>query len=270
MKKVVALVAFAGLATAATMSYAGMGARTGVNGSFHDMNNYAPSHGGQKEKYERVCVYCHTPHNAVVQEPGSQNNFLPRWNHSIDSVQFAAYNWATPDNTPFTISDPLMGPSRLCMSCHDGNFAVDQHGPAMPNAGVVTLAGNRAIGHGNDLSTTHPIGFSYVDARNGRNDANAAINGAQEIVPETERFASGITINPDPNSTTYNTVERLGSRTIKSTLYNGSFMTCATCHEVHNKENAAQAPATDGSARPNYFIYAPEQYSLICLSCHVK
>jgi hypothetical protein len=65
-------------------------------------------------------------------------------------------------------------------------------------------------------------------------------------------------------------VTRAGSRTIKSTLYNGSIMTCATCHEVHNKENAAQDAATDGSATPNYFLYAKESNSLICLSCHVK
>jgi hypothetical protein len=271
MRKALALIVFVAVAMAANMSYAGKGARTGVNGSLHDMNNYAPTHGGTAEKYERVCVYCHTPHNATVKEPGSQNNFLPLWNHSIDTVQFGAYNWATPDNVPFTITDPLIGPSRLCMSCHDGNFAVDQHGPSFATNGTVpALTGNRAIGHGKDLSTTHPIGFDYVNARTVRNKDNMDIGGIGEIIPESLRFATQIDINTDVNSNVYNTVTRNGSRTIQSTLYKSTYMTCATCHEVHNKENAAQAPATDGSETPNYFIYAKEQYSLICLSCHVK
>jgi hypothetical protein len=159
------------------------------------------------------------------------------------------------------------------MSCHDGSIAVDQHGPAMPQIGTIKLSGNRAIGSGGDLTTTHPIGFDYVAARTGRNITainNQAITAVVEITPEDQAFATAITINANANSNDYNAIERKGSRTIKSTLYNGNIMTCATCHEVHNKENASQAAATDGSATPNYFLYAKEQQSLICLSCHQK
>jgi len=273
MKKLVAILAAAAIAATATMAFAGMQARSGVNGSFHDMNFYAPTKGGQPEKYERVCVYCHTPHNAVVNDPNDPLgvNFLPLWNHDMSPLTYTAYNWATPDNTPFTIADPLVGPSRLCMSCHDGATAVDQHGPSMPNAGSVVLSGDRAVGRTGDLTDDHPIGFDYVQARQGRNlaaDALAPGSAAvSEIVDESTPFATAIAISAD---NTYNAVSRNGSRTIKSTLYNGTMMTCATCHEVHNKENATQAVASDGSATPNYFLYAKEQQSLICLSCHVK
>jgi cytochrome c553 len=276
MKKTTALVALVTVAVsaAATVSFAGMGARTGVNGSFHDMNYYAPTKGGVQEKYERVCVYCHTPHNAVVNEPGNNSNFLPLWNHDLTQLTYTPYQWATPDNLPFTITDPLIGPTRLCMSCHDGSIAVDQHGPAMPQVGTIKLTGTRAIGSGGDLTTTHPIGFDYVAARTGRNITSAGGNvlttQVLEITPETSAFATDITINANANSNVYNSIERKGSRTIASTLYNGKYMTCATCHEVHNKENAIQAAATDGSATPNYFLYAKEQQSLICLSCHQK
>ena len=68
-------------------------------------------------------------------------------------------------------------------------------------------------------------------------------------------------------------------------------MTCATCHEVHNKENATQddyksGPKATGLVAgtlgpngeavqvtqdaPNYFLYAKQTESLICLSCHIK
>jgi len=276
MKKTVAVAALAAVAVGAvaSVSFAGMGARTGVNGSFHDMNSYAPTKGGVQEKYERVCVFCHTPHNAVVNEPGNSANFLPLWNHDLTQLTFTPYQWATPLNKTLTITDPLTGPSRLCMSCHDGSIAVDEHGPAMPNVGSIKLSGTRAIGNGGDLTTTHPIGFDYELAATTRN--LTAVNGntlgtpVSEIVTSNNSFATAITINPNPNDNTYNAVERKGTRTIKSVLYNDTIMTCATCHEVHNKENAAQAPATDGTATPNYFLYAKEQNSLICLSCHVK
>ena len=279
MKKLVALLAVAAIAASATIAFAGMGAATGVNGSFHDMNFYAPTKGGQPEKYERVCVYCHTPHNAVVNDPNDPLgvNFLPLWNHDFSPLTYTAYNWATPDNTPFVITDPLIGPSRLCMSCHDGATAVDQHGPAMATAGTAgALVGLRAVGRSGDLTDDHPIGFDYVQARQGRNLAADAIApgsaAVEEIVNESEAFATAITVSAAgaQGFANYNDVTRNGSRTIKSTLYNGSIMTCASCHEVHNKENMTQAVATDGSATPNYFLYSKQQFSLICLSCHVK
>ena len=68
----------------------------------------------------------------------------------------------------------------------------------------------------------------------------------------------------------YDSVSRtLGGRTIGDVLYQGDIMTCATCHEVHNKENVVQDVGTDGS-QPNYLLYAKETDSLICLSCHLK
>jgi len=270
MKKLVAIIAVAAIAASATMAFAGMQARSGVNGSFHDMNAYAPTKGGTPEKYERVCVYCHTPHNAVVNDPSDPLgvSFLPLWNHDFSPLTYNTYQWATPDNLPLTVTDPLVGPSRLCMSCHDGVTAVDQHGPAMPAAGTVLLSGDRAIGRNNgDLTDDHPIGFSYIDAL-ARNIGPGGTT-LEEVVDPSEAFATAIAISAD-NS--YNLVTRGGTRTIQSTLYNSSIMTCASCHEVHNKENATQAPVADGSGdpTPNYFLYAKEQYSLICLSCHIK
>jgi cytochrome c553 len=275
---IVATVTIVSSGAFATLSFAGLGARTGIAGSFHDMNYYAPTKGGRAEKFERVCVFCHTPHNADVNAPdslptpGGNANYAPLWNHDRSQLTFTPYQWATPANQEFTINDPLVGPTRLCMSCHDGSIAVDQHGSAMPQIGTIKISGKRSIGSG--LTTTHPIGFDYVNARTLRN--RTAINGialptqVSEIIPETNAFATDIVINTDSNSNTYNSVTRAGTRTIASALYNGKIMTCATCHEVHNKENAIQAVATDGSPTPNYFLYAKLQNSLICLSCHVK
>ena len=77
----------------------------------------------------------------------------------------------------------------------------------------------------------------------------------------------------DPTDTTglYPTHVRNGKRTIGDVLYNGVTMTCASCHEVHNKDNVA--PTTNlapGPAQNNYLLWADETSSMICLSCHIK
>ncbi len=265
MKRLVGVLALALLV--ATPAFAGLNPRTGVNGSMHDMNIYG---GGTDDVYGRVCVFCHTPHNAQPMVDGSA---APLWNHEQTAATFLPYEWATPENQTLVIADPMVGPSRLCLSCHDGVVAVDQHGPAVPFAGSAggVLAGGRGdIGNSGDLfglSDDHPIGFSYVDAITTRNVVDGAGVLKDEVVPVTEFFATAIdTAQP---AGTYNVVTRAGSRKIQDVLYGGEIMTCASCHEVHNKENVIQAIGTNGIT-PNYFLYGAEDQSLICLSCHIK
>jgi hypothetical protein len=263
MKKVTILTAVLAVAATATMSFAGMNARTGVNGSFHDMNVVS---GTTPDAYGRVCVFCHTPHNAKVTGVDATER-LPLWNKTVSVATYAPYQWATPANLAAagSIADPLVGPSRLCVTCHDGSIAVDTHGPAAPEVGILKLTGNRAIGSGANLESTHPIGFSYTDALARNVAAAGPINAVVELALPTERFATAVA----SSETGYTTVTRDGQRTIESVLFNGAIMTCATCHEVHNKENVAMPVGTNGIT-PNYFLYAPQAGSAICLSCHVK
>ena len=295
MKKTVAVAALAAVAAAATLSYAGGPARTGVNGSLHDMNYYAVNtmaeynssvpHVGQMKQdvYNRVCVFCHTPHNATVAD--SSMNPLPLWGNTVSDLQPTPYQWATPANKSLTRdnTDVLAGPSRLCMTCHDGSIAIDAHtSNGTDNNGTFTLSGSRAVGsNGSLIEKTHPIGFSWDAAVKARNiktgdliNGVAATNDVNEIAQKNEQFATSVTHSGAAG--TYNTVARNSGRTIGSVLYEGDIMTCASCHEVHNKENAVQDPAVKNAAgvavaaTPNYFLYAKESESLICLSCHIK
>jgi hypothetical protein len=261
MKKSIAMMAL--VALFATPAFAGMNARTGVSGSQHDMNMYT---GGTDDAYNRVCVFCHTPHNADV----SVSEAAPLWNHELTTATFLPYEWATPENQTIVIADPMIGPTRLCLSCHDGVVAVDQHGPAQAFIGSASglLAGGRGdIGESGDLfalTDDHPIGFSYLDAVTARN-TGGLLEG--EIVSVNEFFATAIDTNQ--TSGTYNVVTRAVSRIIEDVLYGGEIMTCASCHEVHNKENIIQLMGSNG-VTPNYFLYARLDQSLICLSCHIK
>ena len=289
MKKVLATVAAIGCLSAAATALGGIPAGTGVNGSLHDMTKVVPA---TADEMGRVCVYCHTPHHAVVMNGGAN---LPLWNHEIaDQDQFTAYTWATPNNWnegQFQILDPLAGPSRLCMSCHDGVIGVDQHGEAFDqlNGGGTSVnnIGSTYDGQGRanltrDLSTTHPIGFNYNEIAGFRNSKSK--NGDEtgtEIVDSSYGYAESIVVN-NTNNGEYNKVTRMvGGKTIADNLYGGDIMTCATCHEVHNKENATQDDykskktyqsgiAGVTQTAPNYFLYARQTDSLICLSCHIK
>jgi hypothetical protein len=302
MKKVLASTFIIGCFAGA--AYAGLPAGTGVNGSLHDMNTYIATHQSgpaYSDAMGRVCVYCHTPH-AAVQEFAGQ---YPLWNHDGTTAltAYTPYTWATPLNAgdgsgginDFTIvgNQAIMGPSRLCLSCHDGNIAVDQHNGSLygnsPEAGSFTMNGGvhttngRAL-IGTDLSDDHPIGFDYNQIQIYRDGHSGyAGNGSvgKEIALSSNTFATQVTPQTDlaANQGHYNTVTRAaaGARKIVDVLYQGQYMTCATCHEVHNKDNATQENfiATPGANQdtakaPNYFLYAKEKDSLICLSCHVK
>ena len=124
--------------------------------------------------------------------------------------------------------------------------------------------GNRANRYIDDLTVTHPIGFKYADAVTARN------GNADTQLPELVAANQGFLKNAPTASFDTKLAARVGlpktTKTIENTLYNG-YMTCASCHEVHNTLNASPEA---GSSPYNYFLYAKEEGSAICLSCHIK
>jgi hypothetical protein len=274
-RKIAAVLAVAALTIgSATIVFASQVPGTGVNGSMHDMNTYT---GGTPDDMGRVCVFCHTPHNANMG--GEAAGTYPLWNHTLPSTTgWASYVWATPLNSSLT-QDPMTGPSRLCMSCHDGATAPDQHngstGGNAAKAGTGPLSGLKAIGllggtggtGAKDLTDDHPIGFSYDDALTARNTTGTG--ATLELADKTARFVTAVGTSTTNN--VYPTHTRAGKRAIQDVLFGGSMMTCASCHEVHNKDNVAPSVnLTPGPAQNNYLLWADENGSAICLSCHVK
>jgi hypothetical protein len=233
----------------AGVAYAGLAPRSGINGSKHDMNTLS---GATTDDFGRTCVFCHTPHNVVVSQSDG-----PLWNRTDIKVPspFVAtgYTWKAPANSEILISgDPNIGPTRLCMSCHDGNIAADSHGSNHHQNGTKKLTGSAKI----DTTTTHPIGFKYTDA--------FALRGPGELVPIKTPFLDSVPANFD----THNRGAAGTGKTIESTLYGGEMMTCASCHEVHNRTNY-KTTAT-GTGDYNFFLHAAQEGSALCLSCHVK
>jgi len=197
----------------------------GIENSVHDLRS--------ELGITEICVVCHTPHNAV--DPTANNlDYAPLWNHEVSSVgTYTLYNSSTLDHTP---GQPD-GPSKLCLSCHDGSVAVDNYGGVTTGTiyvddvifdGTPGNATGSERNFGTSLDNDHPISFLYDQVA----EADA------EIRPSTD---------PTP----------IGG-TIASKLLVDGKVQCSSCHDVHD---------VDGNP---YLLVIDNTASQLCTTCHAK
>lgn len=210
---------------------------SGIVLSRHDMNSWVGANGGTPDSQGRVCAYCHTPHHAIED---MTSDYMPLWSRTLTSEAFTQYDSNTIQGIQVDMFDPVIGPSRLCMGCHDGAVAIDAYYGA---AGTATLVGGDAFGEigvglGGDLTNDHPISFNY--------DATL-IAADGELNPVATIFGGG-------------------TKSIADVLYDAgviggdAVMTCSSCHDVHN------SPGVVDSA----FLYGLQDGSQLCITCHIK
>lgn len=109
----------------------------------------------------RICLPCHVPHNAYPEADADVKMVL--WNHDETDADFDMY---------LTLAEHqgvLNGPSKLCLSCHDGVTAIDSYGGA---TGLIKIPGWRPTHIGTDLTDDHPIGIAYPDGEPGYQPAS--------------------------------------------------------------------------------------------------
>jgi len=267
-KQIITLVAVASIAAGYTMAYAAAGSNGGgIVGSKHDMNLFLTSYGGNVDTDLRTCAYCHTPHHsngineAVTVDVGQDSDplnditydiYAPLWSRTTGNGGYAQYQSATfnPD-LDGEFYDAMAGPSRLCMTCHDGSIAADayygQVGSAAANRGTDALeyfgSGEFAVGANFGLMNDHPVGFDY--------NVVASQTGKYELKPSSSTFATS-------GKTIANTLSEVAGMQI---------MTCASCHDVHNGNDVKNTAPASGRG---YFLLAPQANSALCLSCHDK
>ena len=260
MKKLICLLALAALS--AGTAFAGADPGTGVVGSPHDINTLSNL---ERDDQGRVCAFCHTPHHA--EDLAGEYN--PLWSHTPFTGSGIPYESATFQGDDNGFIDPLIGPSRLCMSCHDGMIAPDQHyGNLFPGTNIQgsfpygsDLFGGIAVGLGGYFGNDHPIGFDVtnVGTDNGGIHADTFSGRAWYVGAAYSAVAieDGL-YEPVPGGPRY--------------------FTCATCHDVHNQDNVRNNASTEYDAgahrantnEVNYFVYAPQSGSQLCISCHNK
>ena len=228
MKKVLSVLVAAALVTVATSAMA-----VTIVGTKHDLSAGGTSGGYGATNTTQVCVFCHTPHNAV------QTRAL--WNRKAGAVtSFSLYtSGANIESATWYVGSskttlPASSPSMLCLSCHDGQTTMNNI--SRPPAGVTpdnaVAISNSFANLGSALTNDHPISIDYAAFQ-------AGIAGGGTLVVKTG--------NNVVNSTTGVTLP----------LANGTSLECNTCHNVHDNLN-----------KP--FLRDTMENSALCLVCHVK
>ena len=108
----------------------------------------------------RICIFCHTPHNAAA--------LSPLWNKSLEPETYQVYASPTLKVAQKLGAVPQpSGPTKLCLSCHDGTIAL---GAVLNPAGGIVMTGGGAFPSGSlsnfglDLRGHHPVSFHYADS----------------------------------------------------------------------------------------------------------
>jgi predicted CXXCH cytochrome family protein len=157
------------LALALLLVVSGSASALTIVGSNHDLSstNTDPAAGLH---LEGICVYCHSPHNAVV-------GAAPLWNRTTYTASYTMYDSDTIDMTIQSAPDPY---SAACLSCHDGVQALDSL-VNLPYLYQTAQTGNFISWGlvGEDLSNDHPISVVYNPASDAGFDtqANAEADG---------------------------------------------------------------------------------------------
>jgi predicted CXXCH cytochrome family protein len=175
----------------------------------------------------RICVFCHTPHNAAAASP--------LWNKGLEPQTYQVY--ASPTlkvaQKLGTVPQPS-GPTKLCLSCHDGTIALGAvlnpvSGIAM--AGPGRLLPNGLSSFGLDLRGHHPVSFAYHDAL--PNVELAPSPPAGLVFGATDQVHC--TTCHDPHS------DRYGKFLLKD---NSHSALCTTCHQIPSWSASAHANST--------------------------
>lgn len=226
MKKAVSI-----LAAVAVMATAGA-AFAAVANTKHNLSTSGSNITGGTDQ---ICIFCHTPHNAV------QN--YPLWNRTNPAGGgFSLYSSKNMKNHVGTGGFSADSVSLFCMSCHDGGTLGGR--VARSNAGTISVTGTGNVNGdtisagnarlGTDLTNDHPVNFNVVQS-GGTTGIYATINGNPNKIGQSSATALPL------------------FRTTKGDYT----MECASCHLVH-----------DNTFPP--FLRKSNSASGLCLECHNK
>ena len=224
-----------------------------VVGSPHDLSARGPGRARAIDE-TRVCVFCHTPHNAAPQ--------TPLWNRHDPPRHYRIYQSSTLDARV----DQPSGPSKMCLSCHDGSLALGAVLSRPVTHPILTTP--RTIPPGptdltNDLSDDHPIGFRYDRALA---SADGQIRTPELISRELPLGRHGevhCTTCHDPHNNSQGNFLRMTDR------YTAI---CVTCHDMHgwrgSSHQRSKARVTGRQVDPREQLKYRTVGENGCLNCH--
>ncbi|NMG74064.1 cytochrome c3 family protein [Aromatoleum diolicum] len=243
---------------------------------------------GSRNDYGQVCVYCHTPHGANTKIQ------VPLWNRTIrGNVTFNTYNELNTSSLTQAVTRPGAN-SLSCLSCHDGQTAVDSI-INMPGSGLYKASQEDAATTDNgflNLWTKGGDGAGSPTEHTGLNNSGAGClachaPGAFVNATDFRAFVIGTDLRNDhPVGITFPTnntdfkattgakgptrffdVEGNGNLDSKDIrLYDtgdGPEVECASCHDPHGVDSGA------GTFNAS-FLRVSNDGSAVCLTCHTK
>jgi len=184
-----------------------------IVGSMHDLSVSGPGMIHALDE-EQVCIFCHAPHHASGQ--------APLWNRYMPPTHYRVYHSSTTDARV----DQPSGPSKMCLSCHDGVLALGLVASRPPDDPIVMSRRTIPPGPSDltlDLSDDHPIGFRYDRAlvfRDRQLRFPEVLSGELRLGPHNEVHC---TTCHDPHDNAIGKFLRVPE--LRSAL-------CTTCHDM--------------------------------------
>ena len=183
----------------------------------------------------QICRPCHAPHNTNGKSTWTQDNagsFGPLWDHAQSNATYTPYSqgynfWREGAGNGFTGSPD--GSSKLCLSCHDGTVALANFRTFVTGTTTMANFDGGAANLGTDLSTTHPISFTYD----------------QNLLAVDKKIWSPTT-----------TPSGVHSGTIDADMLENHKVQCISCHDAHN------------GAGVTHLLIKSNVGSALCFTCH--
>lgn len=233
-----------------------------IIGSSHDLSNLTggdPGHFTSKNEDE-ICIFCHTPHNAIVDD--GYGNRLPLWNRNItrNTDGFSVYSSSTMNTT----MEQPRGYTLLCLSCHDGITALNalvqynRHNPI-----------NMDLGGDQIGDAWYPGGVSGYPGMNigGATPGSGYPSPYESVDSNTKNLSDDHPVSFVYDPATDSKLKILDA-TSKLKLFNGR-LECPTCHNPH-EEGGGYDKGTDEYEINKPFLRVTKDKSQICTDCHVK
>ena len=227
---------------------------TGLKGEKHDFTLT----GAEFTADIGLCTVCHTPHKAGTQRL--------LWNHVLPNQ---SYSWVETTHTiggtqlP-TIDTSWTGPTRYCLSCHDGSVAFGsvywyEKKAQTINVGAedyMTFHPNNLIGFGGSLNGNHPVAHPYP-YQQAKNTYNSVTTGDEVILGEFVANPGGNKIRLFNNPS--------GSQVLAGAVVGKTGIECSSCHDPHNGSTVEDKYYLRGKLKGSDLASG-----YICLKCHTK
>lgn len=200
-----------------------------------------------------ICIFCHTPHNADPQ--------APLWNRYNPTTYYRIYSSSMTDAR----IDQPGGPSKLCLSCHDGSIAL---GLVLSRPATDPIELNQTFMPSgpsnltNDLSDDHPIGFRYDRQLSNRDHQLRSPDLASWRIKLGDRGQLECTACHDPHNNELGNFLRITDR-------QGAL--CNTCHRMDGWRESAHAITPAGvppTVTNGVQLSFASMSDAACSSCH--